>query len=1152
MKNKKLRFTLLMLFALFSVSFSMFFFGALNVRAATETTEYALQYSDYPIDESLSLKAIYDVNGKEIKAENGKTKLTDYGKYKIVYNEKTVVLNVYQKPPKVKFSYSSVLPEVVSAGEYLFIPESSADSGIRDVEYTDITVKMTFGDEISEVKELSSVFIAKSGKYTLEFSVTDVFGREQKDVKTITAEDRKIISGNLPSAAYYGETIDLTEVFGYYKETKYAATFSLLSPSGMSSSPVGKFVPTEKGTYCLTAKSVVDGENIEKTYKISVTYSSSALFTDANGIEKYLCGVSQPSYSTSKKKGIEIFAKSSGSSVKYAKTIPLSSLGKDKNLIEYQVVSSSYSEVRAMRITLIDGRDYSNKVSFYTFFSEWAHNVSYALIEFDGQSLGINNERYFEGIQIGYPRPLYGTVLYENSFYGKDYNGVRPFSLQYDPEEKALYTYSKNKQQLLLDLDDESALSRPWKGFGGDEIYLEIEFADTSGGSVIVTEIARTNFEDEIIDAPKDENLITFTSPEKEISAMPDGAVGYGYKIPKPYGKNLFLGDIDVTAKLTHVDSGENVTAKLNDFAFVPDKTGNYSAEYSGRDMFGNVIVRKVPFRVNEKPNPITIENIKNEKVTAGRYYKIKVPEVSGGSGKLSVRTEIVYNGRIVTPEDGNYILADKSGKIKIITVATDEIGYTASGIYEVKIDDAKPRLIADGLPDVAYVGDEITFDGIIAKSYGVNGEVDLPVKIYLGENLLSGEVYCIENEGELIFTFVVNEGTEKEMKVEKKITVIGSDETDVEKIFSAANEASLTLSESGMKADLESGESLNIPNPVADTSLTFGLSVLSAEIKNFGRVYVKFEDFKNRENAVEISFGDFKDGRCFIYVNGVYSGKTCAYKSIIYKSGAISGKEAYTLEYVFDPFKRQLKTMLDIPVAEVNSVLSGVAFKGFDSHAVRVGFGFAAQKRKASVILSSIANQFIDSASLRRGDRTGPTIAYGGEFGDETRSINDVYTLLTAKAYDVLSSGATVTAEVLAPDGSVVYSGDVSSPRDISLNCYGYYAVRYVATDKAGNKTEEECRIRVKDEIPPVVIIGGEIRTKYKKGDSLELPRITALDNLGRTVAKVYVVSPKLKTELVTADGYTFSLPGVYTLVVSAHDESYNYTSYEYSIEVE
>ena len=1004
MRNKKLRFTLLMLFALFAVSFSTLFFGALNVRAATETTEYALQYSDYPIDESLSLKVIYDVNGKEIKAENGKIKLTDYGKYKIVYNEKTVVLNVYQKPPKVKFSYSSVLPEVVSAGEYLFIPESSADSGIRDVEYTDITVKMTFGGEISEVKELSSVFIAKSGKYTLEFSVTDVFGREQKDVKTITAEDRKIISGNLPSAAYYGEAIDLTEVFGYYKETKYAVTFSLLSPSGNTSSPVGKFVPTEKGTYHLTAKSAVDGENIEKTYEISVTYSSSALFTDANGIEKYACGASQPSYSTSKKKGIEIFAKSSGSSVKYAKTIPLSSLGKDKNLIEYQVVSSAYSEVRAMRITLIDGRDYSNKVSFYTFFSEWAHNVSYALIEFDGQSLGINNERYFEGIQIGYPRPLYGTVLYENSFYGKDYNGVRPFSLQYDPEEKALYTYSKNKQQLLLDLDDESVLSRPWKGFGGDEIYLEIEFADTSGGSVIVTEIAGTNFEDEIIDAPKDENLITFTRPEKEISAMPDGAVGYGYKIPKPCGKNMFLGDIDVSVSLTHVDSGENVTAKLNGFAFVPDKTGNYSAEYSGRDMFGNVIVRKVPFLVNEKPNPITIENIRNEKVTAGRYYKIKVPEVSGGSGKLSVRTEIVYNGRIVTPEDGNFILADKSGKIKIITVATDEIGYTASGIYEVKIDDAKPRLIADGLPDVAYVGDEITFDGIIAKGYGVNGEVDLPVKIYLGENLLSGEVYCIENEGELIFTFVVNEGT---------------------------------------------------------------------EIKNFGRVYVKFEDFKNRENAVEISFGDFKDGRCLIYINGVYSGKTCAYKSIIYKSGALSGKEAYTLEYVFDPFKRQLKTMLDIPVAEVNSVLSGVAFKGFDSHAVRVSFGFAAQKRKASVILSSIANQFIDSASLRRGDRTGPTIAYGGEFGDETRSINDVYTLLTAKAYDVLSSGATVTAEVLAPDGSVVYSGDVSSARDISLNCYGYYAVRYVATDKAGNKTEEECRIRVKDEIPPVVIIG-------------------------------------------------------------------------------
>lgn len=1117
---------------------------------------YALQLSSYEIEKELTFKNA-EIGGKSVTPINGKIVLSSYGDYTIRYQEKTVILHVYQKAPKVDFSFEEELEDTYAAGSFLSIPAVTADSGIADVgNYADYTITLTIdGTETAVYENAGEVIqLRQSGECALVYRLTDVFGIERSEKLSFTVVDEKIICGELPENIYYGISVKLSVLYGFYRGTEYPVSSEITAPSGEKYSVKNSFIPDEAGTYVLSCVAEIEGETVKRQYRMLSMYATSALFTDADRIVGYAYAVEQPSYSSSKEKGIMITARSSGAKIHYAKTINASALTKDDDLIKYQVVSSDASTVSAMRITMIDARDYTNRVSLYTFRNPWAEQYSYALAEFDGQTWGINNERPFEGIAVGNPRPSYGTVLFENSFSGKLYGGRVPFSFQYDAEERAVYTYTNNKQQLVLDLDDETKLSKPWKGFSGDEIFLEIEFAETTGGSVIVTEIAGETFSDAIIKKPIDDNLIVLNSSAAKLSDMPNGAVEYGYSLPVPFGKNLFLGDIDISLELKNETTGEDVTELCEDYYFKPKKTGEYSAIYSAVDLFGNTVERKIVFSVKARPAAIVIERPLGNSVPINGYFSFEELEVSGGNGNLTVETLVYYNNEAVDMNGENYIFADKTGKIKVVTVVTDEIGYRVSSVYEVSVDVSLAYLRADGLPDSVAVGDTLDFSEIIAFDYekeeGVNG-FEMPISIYVNGKKLDGKKYTVKESGKLTVSIYAGEGTDREISRSFDVSVIADNGKDIEKVFIVdAEKVKTTLFDSGIDFKLDAGETILLPNALSDGALSFKASLLNDENSFYDGFFVRFEDFRDPTNAVVFAFRFIGNGKTLVYINGRYSGKTASFTKITYKTGDYNGEDANVFDYTFDPNGGCLLSSRGVVLATVSTNTAGMAFNGFLSHAVRVSFGLNDQKKTASLILNTVANQIINSASYRNGDRTGPTVAYSRKISSSV-NFGDVIIVPSAVAYDVIQSRSTITVAVYDPDDKLLTENTPEKEFTVKAEKYGYYRIVYTATDALGNERSEEFHILVRDEIPPVVEITGEVKTVYRVGDQIVLPEIYVSDNCGETFVNWYVISPWLETKLITESGHVFAEKGKYVLTVEVRDAAYNLTVKKYEIEV-
>ena len=97
----------------------------------------------------------------------------------------------------------------------------------------------------------------------------------------------------------------------------------------------------------------------------------------------------------------------------------------------------------------------------------------------------------------------------------------------------------------------------------------------------------------------------------------------------------------------------------------------------------------------------------------------------------------------------------------------------------------------------------------------------------------------------------------------------------------------------------------------------------------------------------------------------------------------------------------------------------------------------------------------------------------------------------------------------VIAPDGNPVTDTDGLKLENVDptkeytflLEEYGQYYIMYVAADEFNGKDEEyNYVINVEDEVPPEIILNGEIPETAKVGDMILIPSYTVTDNLDPT----------------------------------------------------
>ena len=80
---------------------------------------------------------------------------------------------------------------------------------------------------------------------------------------------------------------------------------------------------------------------------------------------------------------------------------------------------------------------------------------------------------------------------------------------------------------------------------------------------------------------------------------------------------------------------------------------------------------------------------------------------------------------------------------------------------------------------------------------------------------------------------------------------------------------------------------------------------------------------------------------------------------------------------------------------------------------------------------------------------------------------------------------------------------------------------------------------------------VDGDLKTEYKQGDVIKLPKIVASDNYTSSeelVAYVYVIHNGLTSTIVESDTFTFTKAGSYTFRFAVYDKDMNHVYIEYT----
>lgn len=1162
--KKKITLALLSLMLILSVSATVIFAQDQSV-AARQGGEYTLVLEMYTVDNYTEGVVVKEPNGSQAEVNGGTFLVKTTGTYEIVYTDGTVkYLYSYAKRIPSEFEYSSVLESEYTAGEIVRLPKAIIKNPVKTYTEYDVIV-CADGTEVAkittEIPQNGYPFkIPKAGDYTVSYVYTDVFGTEESDELSFSAVDGKIlvIESELPEQISFGESLTLS-AYGYYKEKQYVSKITAKTPSGKTEQIAGrKYTPEERGEYEFVYAADIEGETVSQTRKVFVEYTYRSLLGNYIGITDVQSGVQLPDYSQYSGKATLVRASSSGSSFMYSKVINLREFDKSESLIEFEMYSDGAAEASAVQVTLIDVYNEANTLTVYWWANPWSTNMSYMLVRCNGLSLGRDNE---SGSNLPRGENDFGTNA-RNTFSGYKNKNSLPFNFQYDYRDKAVYSYvlDINAQYNILDLDNEKEIPQAnlWSGFTADLVLMKVEFVTNNNAGMYITKLAGEDMCGDVIVAPKDDNLLCLTS---EYEILPDGAVGYSYRLPTVLGSNAAMGEFDVTQKLYCCE--EEISSQISDGVFVPKSAGEYKVEFSAQDFFGNVVTKTMEFTVNEKPNEISFDLSDDQSVVITQNYVVPPISATGGSGKIDVTAEVYFDKELLTPDINNRYAIEKFGALELVVTAKDFIGYTYSQTY--KIDIEKNYFYADisGVPDAVRAGSTITFPTMKAIDY--NTDTVYETALYINGTELEDASYVVP---------------ENIASLELRYTVKGFDDGEKDKVFTVKvipktieNQHDFLIYENAETAYLDPGLyfkpngkefSLKMPYPVPMENLVLGFSVNDFE-KDFDSLQIVFTDYYAASERVVLSISDLKEGKALLDINGNQNSTEIEYYQNIYNSAvgmdgldvSFEGKQYNSFEFVFKNENCRVRNASGRTLAIIDTLENGDNFGGFSSGLVRVEFRLQGISGEASFILSKVGNQlfnyYINDVDYVDKDNNG-ALLLSEPFDRSDRKIGETLVIPAAKAYDVLQQEAIVFLTVTAPDGKAICSNvSIEKDYEVILDQYGSYSVKYVTTDSVGRSSTTTYRVKVIDEIAPTLQVDGKYEEIVAVGTEITLYGATANDNVdGEIDVEIMILRPDSKLLVVNAgDRYTFAERGLYTVIYRAVDEQYNITRTEYKIEV-
>ncbi len=1019
----------------------------------------------------------------------------------------------------------------------------------------------------SRMKKRANILLALGLSSALCFSLASVIQTNAG----AEGEGTFSLDGELEESYDVGERLNLPKGTFTVDGKNYEAVTTLYNPDGTVTAADSVTLKTE-GRYTLEYTCTQTGQAEEYTF----TVDKDLIEFDGEGLIKSssVYGKDESVYDTGLTGlNVELYA---NETMNFNQVIDLNDFAAGESIFKMYVIPETlgYYNARTLKFRFTDIYDPDNYVDVYASAMQVAEpeketnvtkfNTTYLLGGANGQvPTGIEWRNTDGTLYTVHQANLFGFLApvspygYKNKQenVGKEY-----LELGFDLNEKTVTsTSSEGKSNVVVDLDAEY-MNTKWKGFTTGEVRLSVTAREYRTNKIpyrmIFTEIGGAELKGT---EDKEGPEITVDFGEYEENNLPEAFKGEEYPVFDFTAYDYFTEVKSTSVKVFYdYNSSARKEVTIKNGKFVPDRTGQYTIEYTATDYYGNENKKTVEIlSVLPKKPALDISSERVTEVSAGDTVQIADVSASGGSGEVEV-TVFAKNGEHEAEITDGKFTADYAGEYTITYTAADFLGNTAEEEYKVTVkDDKKPEILDDAcLPKYLLEGFEYKVPVPTGLSYGAGTQkTNVTVRITDGngttECTTGRHTFKADQNGKAEIKYIVTDknGTTEKSYTLPVLTVKNGTGYDLSKYFysdtvtAEARQNDILLSAaSGTKE-----QTVEFVNAVITDGLNLGVKVNSAE-NNFSSFSIYLTDAENENISIRLQFVKGADAGSDSYM--IYNGDD---KLLIDPS--FYNDEEIALTYS----ESDRNIHIVNAAAKITETVSGETFEGFPGKKVYVRFVFEEVSGAASISVSKINSQLMSNYS---GDSVKPMVYIFGEYAKKY-SLNDTIPVLNALAGDVIDPSPDITVTLTDHNGEIVTSVDGVRLENVSAEevlyfkaeKYGNYLLTYTATDEAGKTTTYYRAINVEDIVPPEIQVNGEIAETVKTGSDVAVPFASVTDNLDEApmLLRILVLPDGSQTILSeTADAFRAIYSGVYKLRYIAWDSEGNFSMTEFTVTAE
>lgn len=758
--------------------------------------------------------------------------------------------------------------------------------------------------------------------------------------------------------------------------------------------------------------------------------------------------------------------------------------------------------------------------------------------------LAAGNNQPFTGYEAAWDRlhveDGWGTWAL-HSFYG-DYSWLDSIDevklgIAYDAQTQCVYTGS----EMIIDLDSALFFNTLWHGFPSGKATLSVwaEGYNSLNADFMITsvhgiDLSQKKFSDNT--APQ----ITINTDYEE---APVAKVGQFYSVPDATAVDFVDGVCSVTHDVYFNYHSENsVMVAVEGNGFVPNRSGYYAVVYRARDIAGNE--SEAIYWIEAKEEVPAVElNLGGEyamNAMSGELVTLAQAAASGGSGNISVKTEVLYgNERIEISDDA--FRPERSGEYTVRFTATDYIGQTCVKEYKVTVTRAtKPIFVDDPLlPHYLFSGSEYEEIHVRAYLFADEGRTEKAVTLKVtdsaGERTVSGSfIPVVTHSGDPVTLTFVCENADPIVRTVPCIMPFVQDNErprlKMEHYFVGNGVTAEAQSDSvKITAEQENG-SFEFANKLLARGMSINLRGLESG-GAFDGLSIVLRDSVNQNEKAELTLS----------AHGVFAVAKVGNQEAELKAGFGQDSASRTFEIVY----RLGSIAVNGVMLETDAV--------FSSEYVYATVSFIGAKQNAAFEVTDVNGQPISDGA---NDRIRPKIAILGEYGD-TAALGTEQIIPRALAGDVLDPNSSLSLTVFDPNGNAVISKDgvllqnVVPDREFTIVAekYGQYHVDYISADTFGKREFNlGYVITVEDREKPQIEFSCEFAKEIKLGEVIVVPNFTVRDNVTEAENIVTEIYVSLQNgQLIKLDeGSNAFRPiyaGEYKVLVIATDETGNMT---------